>query len=1119
MKKLFLTSIIGVFFSIGLFAQPWLNNLPKKDRADITFLDYQNAFNEYWKSFDVKGGWYINEKGEKQKAYGWKQFKRWENFWQDRVNRPDGSFPNTTAGAEYKKYIAKNGQYREDEANWSCLGANSSEGGYAGIGRINTIAFHPTDLQTYWIGAPAGGIWVTTDGGDSWTVLSDNNDVLGVSAIVIPSDYETSNTIYIGTGDRDAKDNYSVGVLKSTDQGQTWQTTGLVFEPKDKHLVNNMRLHPENDNIIFAATTDGLYKTTDGGENWTNIYSAEFIDIEFCPNHPDTIYGATRNGSIYRTTDGGDAWLAKYEPLGVKRVELAVTPADEAVVYALGSNYDNGLKGIYKSTDYGESFSKIYDDKNLLGWESSGYDEGGQGWYDLSMAADLENADIVYVGGVNTWMSEDGGSSWELANHWIGNGAQAVHADKHYLAYRPNDNMLFETNDGGVYSYTSADGWVDHTNGIVISQIYGLSTSQNSADNTVLGLQDNGTKLRLDGVWYDVLGGDGMKCLVDYTNDEVQYGSLYYGQIRRTNNTWDSYVNISENIGGSDKGAWVTPYVLDPQDHNTIYIGYSNLWKSNDQGETFESIGDFGGKIRSIAVAPTNSDCIYIATSSSLYKTIDGGNDWISITSGLNLDDYRVTDIEVKQNDPKTVWVTISGFNSNSVRETRDGGQSWTNISEGLPEVPANCIIQNRLENTVEHLYVGTDFGVFFKNGDENWTLFSNGLPNVVVTEMDFHYDYSNPEATRLRASTYGRGLWETKPVLTGNFAPYVITQNVTSITSSSAVLAGEVGNNFNADVTECGFVLSTTPSPTIDAEGAIKVVTDSPVSSGEFSATVENLTSGTMYYYRSYAKNNNGMGYGADKIFSTKCTKTSEFPWIEDCEKEGLFPPCFTIENVEGDFDWVLEHGSSENMPQSPHSGDYNFEIYTNFQTGTTRLVLPIFDLTNLPDAKLQFWFCLPIFFGVTDELAIYYKNGAEDWTFIERLEGEGYVDWTKYEVELPNPGGEYQIALEAKLKEGGGIIVDDIKINDVLSIDENKSEELKIFPNPTSGIVNIVVDNPEDKQRGTVTDVTGKVLKEFSIKGKQTTIDLKKYPKGTYIINVYNEKGISTKRILLLP
>ena len=285
--------LTGLLLTSILAAQPWQQLLPKdKTKQELTFYDYHKAFDEYWSQSEIKDGFYINEKGDKQKAYGWKQFKRWEWYWETEVDRETGKFPEVKPHAVYQTWKAKNKTREDSAANWQASGPNSSNGGYAGVGRINTIAFHPTDNDTYWVGVPSGGVWQTTDNGQNWTCLTDNNPVLGISDILIPDDYETSQTIYIATGDRDATDNRSVGVLKSTDGGANWNATDLSFTLAQNKMTTRLLQDPNNPETIIAATSDGVYKTTDAGNTWNNQLTSEsFNDMEYKRGAYGVFYG------------------------------------------------------------------------------------------------------------------------------------------------------------------------------------------------------------------------------------------------------------------------------------------------------------------------------------------------------------------------------------------------------------------------------------------------------------------------------------------------------------------------------------------------------------------------------------------------------------------------------------------------------------------------------------------------------------------------------------------------------------------------------------------------------------------------------------------------------------
>jgi photosystem II stability/assembly factor-like uncharacterized protein len=762
--KLFNFLLAFLFISAAAIAQPWTAKLPQKKAEDYTLFDYQKAFYDYWEPFNLKNGRYIDENGQSRKASGWKQFKRWEWDMETQVNSQTGEFPRRSAFQVYREWLKNNPNAKNQTANWQSLGPNSSGGGYAGVGRINAVSFHPEDLNSYWIGAPAGGLWHTADNGDSWTCLTDGNAVLGVSDIIIPSDYGTSNTIYIATGDRNGWDTRSIGVLKSTDSGNSWQTTDLNFNLSDNRMVTRLLLNPEDDQTIIAATSVGVFKTQDGGNDWSvKLSELSFIDMEHKPGDYNTLYGSSKDGAIYTSPDAGTTWTEVLS-INAGRIELAVSTADSSVVYAVAGANDNGLYGVYKSIDSGQSFEQIFDGntKNLLGWSSVGDDAGGQAWYDLSIAASPVNADIVLVGGVNTWRSLNGGESWSLVNHWWGDNAQDVHADKHMLKFRDNGD-LFECNDGGIYyseNLGNSGSWVDRTNGMTISQIYRLGVSQSFPGEVITGLQDNGSKVLYESVWYDVKGGDGMECIIDYTDNTIQYATSYYGQITRTLNHWTSTKNIQPDEAGD--GAWVTPYIMHPNNNDTLYAGYADIWRTTDQGDNWLRLSniDSNHKFRSLAISPSNPDVIYAADPYEIWKTENGGGSWTNISDGLPSE--NITYVAVKARDPQKLWVTLGGYNADAVYESSDGGLSWTNISNGLPEIPANSIAYNSQEYKTEHLYLATEMGVYFKQDDAPWELYNDGLPNVKIAEIEIFYDEEAPENSKLIAASYGRGLWET---------------------------------------------------------------------------------------------------------------------------------------------------------------------------------------------------------------------------------------------------------------------------------------------------------------------------------------------------------------------
>ena len=792
--------IFPVVFITDLKAQQWMDKLPegKLESGELSFYEIQKAFNDYWTPLNVKNGYYKNDKGEDVKAQGWKQFRRWEWYWGNRIVKETGQFPETSASEELEKYLLINSGGRSPNGNWTSLGPTNTSGGYAGLGRLNCVGFVSGDNNAIYVGSASGGIWKTTDGGTNWIPIGDFNAVLGVSDIIAYRPASSPDVIYIATGDRDGgsmwslgggqyNDNNSVGVLKSTDGGTTWNTTGLSFTASQKRTVNRLLLSPSDNNILYAATSVGVYKTINGGTDWTQLSSDVFIDMEFMPGTPSTIYGSTLTGDIYRSTNDGSTWTQTLSTSHA-RTELAVSANNSAVVYAILANSSEGLGGVYKSTNSGASFASVYSGTtNMLNWDCNTTTSGGQGSYDLCIAADPANANNVFIGGINTWKSINGGTTWTISNHWSGScSVTAVHADQHCLAYQNGTSTLFECNDGGIYK-TSNNGsaWTHLGSGLVTSQIYRLGVAQTVTNEYIIGLQDNGTKSYLSGVWSDELGGDGFDCAIDYTNQNTLYGELYYGDLMRSKNHGSSWTTITTGLSGS--AWWCTPFVIDPNVNTTLYIGYQDVWRSTNQGNSWTKISLWAGStLRSLAVAPSNSSYIYSASSTILYRTTNGGTSWSDITGTLPVGSGDITYICVKNDDPNTAWVSLGGYNTNRVYQTINGGTSWTDISAGLPSIPVMCLVQNKQSTAQVQLYAGTDVGVYIKDGSANWTMFSNGLPNVVVTELEIYYN-SNPSNSRIRAATYGRGLWESD-LCTSSPVSVSITASANPVCSGTSV-------------------------------------------------------------------------------------------------------------------------------------------------------------------------------------------------------------------------------------------------------------------------------------------------------------------------------------------
>jgi len=766
-NKIIVASLLFVFVGCPitkLHAQEWRKALPqeKLQQHDLTLKDYQKAFYTHLKQENLKEANAINENEVKDENY--EKFKRWEWFWESRVNPKTGAFPVASSYAVQKAYqTAHAKEFELSAGNWISVGPKTSKGGYAGLGRINCVAYSPADTNILYVGSASGGAWKTTNGGSTWSPLGDFNNALGVADMVVVNQ-GGDDIVYLGTGDKDHWDTYSIGVLKSTDGGLSWKTTGLNWQPNQYGMVYRLLLDPGDNNTLYAATNKGLFKTTDAGISWQIINSQHFRDIEFQPGSNSRMYAASsQDGAIYYSVNSGLSWIKSIANSDDKRTELAVTPDSANVVYAVMAAKDDGLLGVYRSSDSGKTYVIIPDTLNLLGWHCDGADSGGQGWYDLTIAADPHHANKIFVGGVNNWMSNDGGKTWIMSNHWSSSCSgknDIVHADKHYLSFQPGTNTLFECNDGGIYKTKDGKSWDYIGSGLITSQIYRLGTSKTVSGEVITGLQDNGTKLFSSGSWYNVGGGDGMECLIDYTDFKTQYCETPNGSISRTKDHWNSSSDITTGLTG--KGAWVTPFIIDPIDHKTLYIGYQDVFKSTNQGDNWTKISSWNDKaLRSLAIAPSNNKVLYAATYDILYQTKDGGAHWTDITGSLPVNSASITYIAVKNNNPNTLWITMSGYNGDGVYESVNGGISWDNVSTGLPDIPINCIVQNTLKTDTTELYVGTDVGVYVRQNYSQWVPFTAHLPNVVVDELEIQYDSLG--SGKIYAATYGRGLWKSQ--------------------------------------------------------------------------------------------------------------------------------------------------------------------------------------------------------------------------------------------------------------------------------------------------------------------------------------------------------------------
>lgn len=1009
----------------------------------VKFEDTRKAFYQAWGDrTDYKGN-------------GWKVFKRWEYINESRV-LPDGRLQQAGyVRDEYNRAIKEAGPNRSASGNWTLVGPSeypvNATDQPTGMGRVNAIAFHPADANTIYIGSPSGGIWKSTDDGSTWINLSSNIPTLGVSSILIdPAD---PDIIYIGTGDRDAADAPGIGVYKSTDGGSTWTSSSTGMGNK---TVGMMIMHPSDPNTIIAATSGGVYKTTDGGATWTaKLSPGNFKDIKFKPGDPSIVYAIYTSASIgarfYRSSNTGENWthitsgiLNAGTAAAGARMVIAVTEANPAYVYLVQiQQTTRTFQAMIRSTDSGMNFNTRSTSPNIMDYACDGSGTASQATYDLCVAVDPANADIVYVGGIDNWKSTDGGSTWSIVSHWIGSTygitcAASMHADQHIYGWSPLNSKLYVGHDGGI-CWTDDGGytWTEISAGLEINQIYKIGQSATSDDLVIFGQQDNGTAVNSGNTISTVIGGDGTECAVDYSNSNYRYGCYVNGDIKRC--TGGAYLPIAETVNGiTETGPWVTPYLLHATDPNTMFAGFNNVFRTNNvKTSTYTSVawsaissGEVDG-CKVLEQSPADVDVLYVVRAGDIQRT-DNANDAAgSVTwSSCNLPDgLTPSDLEAHPTDPDIVYATAGYY----VYVSADRGITWTDMdpNASLPSLFINCIVYD--ENSDEGLYVGNQTGVWYKDaGMTDWMLFSTGLPPVDVRELEIFYDPVGTQ-NRIKAATYGRGLWQSDLIETGILNPVGFEANAASHTQIN------LDWNLNPDNDNVLLAYNTTPTFGTPANGT-SYAPSSVISGGgtvlyNGSASTfihTSLSASTTYYYKLWSYDvNTDYSTGTTDNTSTFCTLISTFPWSEGFEHSGTLPGCWTQDYINGSNPWEMKTAGTNGHPASAHTGTYlardrSLVINSNY---ITKFVSPPINLEGLA-ATLTFWHTQEAWDGRQDELRIYYKNTVSGTWVLLATYTNSIASWTQETLSLPNPSSTYFLAFQGTVNAGYGVCIDDLQI-----------------------------------------------------------------------------------------
>jgi photosystem II stability/assembly factor-like uncharacterized protein len=655
-------------------------------------------------------------------------------------------------------------------------------------GRINAIAVSPANNQLILLGGATSGIFRSTNGGTSFTPVTDNQADLAVGSIAFSK--SNPQIVYAGMGDPKSG-YYGSGVLKSTDAGQTWARVNnqTLPSPGNDAKIEVDPLNPERVYLAqYARLVDtrrfssGFFVSNDGGVNWSQKMTGLPRDIVLDVTNPNILYlamarvdvPANTPAGLYRSTDAGETFNRIFTSpfTTTSDVRVAVTQANPQLIYLLiGSS---GLDArVYVSTDGGQNWTNR--GSNLI--------DPNQFGYNTYIYADPSNANIVYAGSRDVFKSTDGGVSFaNKTNNFAGSGtnwgyepkSSSLHPDQHGFTFAPNNpNQIYVSSDGGFYSSSNGGNTFTSLNSSLnLSMFVSLAVHPFNGAISYGGTQDNGTQRRLanSNQWEEFATGDGGKVVINPRDPSNVYTTYVRGTVYKFNDdtaTYDHQVSsnstFQEPETSSARIAFYAPFTSNGVD-STLYFGTYRLFLSTDQGTSWTPpAGNLDltkgttvngiDLLTAIGVGPASVNTIYTGSRQGrVMLSTDAGLTWSDVTNGLP--DRSITNIIVDPANSSNAYITFSGFNTGHIFKTTNGGTSWTNISGNLPDIPANDLLMDPFTPTT--LYAATDIGVFTSSdGGAQWLPFNDGLPPVIVTA------FAAQKSGLIQIGTYGRGAFK----------------------------------------------------------------------------------------------------------------------------------------------------------------------------------------------------------------------------------------------------------------------------------------------------------------------------------------------------------------------
>ncbi|HKR63007.1 MAG TPA: glycosyl hydrolase, partial [Thermoanaerobaculia bacterium] len=681
-------------------------------------------------------------------------------------------------------------------------------GPYRG-GRVAAVEGIASQPKTYYFGSVGGGVWKTTDGGETWKNVSDGFFGGSIGAVAV-SDWDP-NVVYVGGGESTVRGNVShgEGVWKSTDAGKTWTNVGL----KDSRHIARVRIHPRDPETVYVAALGhlfgpskerGVYRTRDGGKTWERVLfaneNAGAIDLILDPTNPRIVYASTwrvrrtpysfesggEGSALWKSTDGGDTWKNLTKGKGFPKATLGiigvtVSPSNPQNVYAIVEAEDGG---VFRSRDGGDTWEKTSESRDLR----------QRAWYYTRIYADPKDEDTVYVVNVRFHKSKDGGKTFS--------SIPTPHGDNHDLWIAPNDPLrMIESNDGGANVTTDGGrSWTDQMNQPT-AQFYRVTTD-NSFPYRLLGAQQDNSAVRIRhrstggsigrDEWQETAGGESGHIVAKPDDPDVVYGGSYGGYLTMVNHRTEEFRDVNpwpDNPmgygaeGATERFQWNFPLLYSPHDANTMYAASQHLFRSTNGGSSWTRISDdltrndkskmassggpitkdntsveYYGTIFAVAESVLEPGVIWTGSDDGLiHLTRDAGKTWTNVTPKTLPQWIMINSIDPSPFDKGTAYVAATMYKSDDFRpylyKTTDYGATWTKITNGIAADHFTRVVRSD-KRRKGLLYAGTERGMYVSFDDgASWQTLQLNLPIVPITDLAVRDD-------DLIAATQGRAFW-----------------------------------------------------------------------------------------------------------------------------------------------------------------------------------------------------------------------------------------------------------------------------------------------------------------------------------------------------------------------